>query len=437
VFGSAAAAIPAARSEEHAIVTQGIRIRDLAEPDYPEAGRAAIEAIEATPFEFTREAIVAAARAECDGPFFEDEGTLERLEEYLEAVRADEDQSRIGRFQITQYAKRNLIQRSRLEALFVEHPEIADLPIERPLIIAGLPRSGTTHLLNLISADERLRSLRYWESLEPIPSLASRRGEAEDDRRSNGLAQLAVQNAMMPLFKNMYDVENEGIHEEVELQHMCMSTLLMGAMAVVPDWLESYFERDQRPHYAFLKRAIQALQWLEPRERWILKSPQHLAFVPALIDVFPDATLVVTHRDPVAVFSSWATMFTYAARFSRSPVRPHECAEYALQLMKCQLDALVRDAQHLPPERTEHVYFHAFMADDFGTLERIYARAGLDLDAKTRGAMEHYIATHPRGRHGRILYDIEEDFGIERDRVYALFEDYMQAFPVRRESANA
>lgn len=417
-------------------MAEGIRIHDLASPEHSEAGAAVIEAIDRLPFEFTTEAIVESAKAECDVPFFRDEGTIARLDEYLAAVRADAEYSRLGRYQITQYTKRHLIQRSRLEAIWKAHPEIEEVEVDRPLIIAGLPRSGTTHLLNLVSADDRLRSLRYWESLEPIPSLAARRGEAADDRRQNGLAQLAMQDTMMPLLKNMYDVENEGIHEEVELQWMCMSTLLMAAMAIVPEWMHRYFERDQRPHYAFLKRAIQALQWLEPRERWVLKSPQHLGFLPALLDAFPDATLVVTHRDPVAVFASWATLVAYTARFSRTHVHPPECAEYAKDLMKRLLDGLVRDADQLPQGRTEHVYFHDFMADDFGTLERIYRRAGLELDPKTRAAMERYVSDHPRGRHGRILYDLEADFGIDREAVYGEFEGYLRRFPVRRERPN-
>ncbi len=415
-------------------MASGIRIRDLSSPRHSEAGRAVLDAIESTPFEFTLEAVVDAARAECDVPFFEDAETLERFAEWLDAIREDAHYSRLGRFQVTQYAKRNLIQRSRLEALYAEHPEIDEIEIERPLIIAGLPRSGTTHLLNLIAADERLRSLRYWESLDPIPNPAARRGEIPDERRQTGLGQLAMQDTMMPLFKNMYDVENEGIHEEVELQWMCMSTLLMAAMAQVPDWMRLYFERDQRPHYRFLKRALKALQFLEPRERWVLKSPQHLAFVPILNEIFPDATLVITHRDPVAVFSSWATMMAYVARLSRDPVVPREVADYALLLQGLLLDGLVRDAAEIPEERTCHVYFHEFMADDWGTLSRIYERAGLELSDGIRGAMRKYIDDHPRGRHGRILYDIEEDFGIEREAVDSVFQGYLETFPtVRRE----
>jgi len=417
-------------------VSAGIRIHDLAEPEYSDAARAAISGIEELPFDFSLGAIVDAARSECDVRFFEDAGALERLGEYCAAVREDACYSKLGRFQIAQYAKRHLIQRSRFEALYAQHPEIDELEIERPLIIAGLPRSGTTHLLNLISADSRLRSLRYWESLEPYPSVAARRGDAPDERRNAGLAQLAIQDQMMPLFKNMYDVGNEDVHEEVELQFMCMSTSLMAAMAQIPDWMQSYFARDQRPHYAFLKRALKALQFLEARERWVLKSPQHLAFLPALLETFPDATLVVTHRDPVAVFTSWATMLAYAARFSRSPVRPRETAEYALLLQKLLLEGLVRDAALLSSDHCEQVYFNDFMSDDWGTLARIYDRAGFELGPKTRSSMKQYIDDHPRGRHGKIVYDLQADFGIDRDAVYENFRDYLACFPVKREQQN-
>ena len=105
--------------------------------------------------------------------------------------------------------------------------------------------------------------------------------------------------------------------------------------------------------------------------------------------------------------------------------------------MKDGIDGIVRDRDALPEGRTEHVYFHEFMADDRGTIARIYERAGLSLPPETVAEMDHYIDTHPRGRHGKILYDLEGDFGISRDDAYAMFDDYMQAFPVQREAENS
>jgi len=419
-------------------VTETIRITDLREPVHSEAAIAGLQMIEALPFELTRDSVIAGAREECDVPLFEDDGLFERLAEYIDEVKSDTMWNKMGHFAAFNSLKRFLIQRSRLEALYAEHPEIDEIEIERPLIIAGLPRSGTSHLLNLLGADPRLRALRRWESQEPIPSVAARRGDAPDDRIANGEAGLEQMDLLIPLMRNMYDVPNHGIHEEVDLQHMNLSTLLMGTGHNTTHWMKRYFERDQRPHYAFLKRALKALYFLEPNERWVLKSPQHLAWLPDLVETFPDATFVLTHRDPVAVLTSWLTMSAYAARLSwTSPIDIDAVREHSTLLQKELLDGAVRDLGVLPKDQVEHVYFHEFMADDVGTLERIYTRAGFDLTPAARAALENYIADHPRGRLGKVVYDLEADFGVTRDSAYELFANYMDAFPVKREEPNS
>ncbi len=418
-----------------------IRITDFTEPEYTDAAQAGFAMIEQIPFDLSVDGVIAAARTQLEqeggAALFEDDAWTERLRFYIECVEDDPHYTTMGRFNTYNSLVRYLVQRSRLEALYGEHPEIDDLEIERPLIIAGLPRSGTTHLLNLIGADPRLRALRRWESQEPIPSAAARAGRVPDDRIANGQTGLDQIDLVMPLMTNMYDVPNDGIHEEVDLQHMCLSSLLMAAGQPVTRWMDAYFEEDQRPHYAFLKRALKALQFLEARERWVLKSPQHLGWLPALVDTFPDATFVITHRDPVSVFTSWITMTVYAARMSRKPIVLDEIIPHAEKLQKYLLDGAVRDRDVLPEAQTEHVYFHEFMADDMGTLERIYDRAGLGMSGDARAAIDHYIETHPRGRHGKVVYDLEGDFGITRDAMYAVFANYMDAFPVQRETPNA
>jgi hypothetical protein len=414
-----------------------IHIDDLAAPRQTEAALAAIAKIEQVPFELTSEAIVAAARAECDAPLYEEPALIERLDEYVEAIRADRDFTRLGRFDKYNNLKRQLIQRSRLEALYLAHPEIDEIEIERPLIIAGLPRSGTTHLLNLLGADPRLRALPRWEAYQPIPSLAAQRGEAPDDRMAAGQAGRSRTDLLLPYIKNMYDVPNNGIHEEIELQNLCFSSIMMAVDINVSDWTRRYFARDQRPHYAFLKRILKALQFLSPGERWVMKSPQHLAFLPALYETFPDATFVITHRDPVAVLASWVTMYVYSARLTREPVRVDECRDHAILVQQSFLEGAARDYASLPPDQVEHVYFHEFMADDAGTLDRIYARAGFVQPPETRAAQARYLEEHPRGRHGRLVYDLEGDFGLAREQADAIFADYLKTFPVEREEPDA
>ena len=326
------------------------------------------------------------------------------------------------------------MQRLRHEALWRDNPEIGDVEVSRPIIIAGLPRTGTTHLLNLISVDSRLRSLQYWESLEPFPAPGEPvSGDDNDPRIQRCIDEFAFRDQIMPYFKNMHEMLPRHIHEEAELQMLDYSTQFIETMALLPAWRDYYLDHDQTPHYRYMKRAQQALQWLRGPDRWIMKSPQHVEHLPAVHRVFPDATYVVTHRDPVSVVTSLCTMIAYSGRIGRDPVKPKEIGAYWIDRTETMLNACVRDVEKLPPEQVVHVHFRDFMADDIGTIERIYGTAGHPLTGDVRSAMLQYVSDNPRGKHGQVLYDVEEDFGVSRDQLYERFSDYTNYFNVSLE----
>ena len=160
-----------------------------------------------------------------------------------------------------------------------------------------------------------------------------------------------------------------------------------------------------------LKTVLQILQWQRPRtrqnpaERWVLKSPQHLEQLGPLLAAFPDATVVVTHRDPVSVVQSAATMMTYAARVSYRTPEPDFYLSYWTDRIGRLLSTSLRDRSIVAPDRREDVFFHDFMADEAGTVARVYARAGLVMTDEARAQMVTYLTDHPRDREGQIVYD--------------------------------
>ena len=411
-----------------------IILDDLTEPRHTPQAREILAAVAELPLEISSEAVISSARSQCDAPLYEEPGFLRRMGFYIDSVNGVKNLSPMGRMTTLNFIVTALVQRSRLEALYAAYPEIDQVEIKRPLIIAGLPRSGTTNMLNLIAADTRLRSLRYWESLEPIPSRAARLGEVADQRRHNCAAQLENVNAIMPLFSSMHDLQVESIHEEVELQWLDFGSMLCATVVHVPGWFDWYLANRRLEHYQFLKRVLKALQWLRGPRRWVLKSPQHLAFLPELTETFPDATYVVTHRDPVSIFTSWINLTAYSARMRMEPVDLEDIAAHARSIQDSLLQGLVRDVAVLPEERTRHVQFQDFMANDLAILAEIHELAGIGLDPASRAAIEHYIATHPRGRAGKVRYDLEGQFGIRREDLYRQFSYYMNAFPVQREA---
>ena len=355
---------------------------------------------------------------------------VERLDVLCRALRHEARLNDAGMLAQSLLLTGLLRNRLLLEDLVARHPEILAETVAAPIVICGLPRTGTTHLHNLMSSDPALRSLPYWESLEPVLADAERPAEGRIDPRVERCAQaLAFVAAAMPHLERMHEMGVDHAHEEIQLLAMDFSSMLFETIAPIPTWRDHYLARDQRPSYAYLKKILQALQWLRGGSRWVLKSPQHLEQFPALLDTFPDAVFVVTHRDPVSVTASMLTMLGYSARLGHDRVDAPWIGEYWADRLERMLRACVRDRDVLPAERTIDVRFDQFMEDDLGMVHRIYQRAGQPVTVASESAMRAFLADHPRGRHGGVLYDLAA-FGIDRDLLRPALAFYAERFGI-------
>jgi hypothetical protein len=323
-----------------------------------------------------------------------------------------------------------LVNRLRITDLLRRHPEIAEIEITAPIVIAGMPRTGTTHLHNLLAADPNLRSLPYWESVEPVLGEEEQPGPGEPDPRlARTAAAVDFVDAAMPHFTRMHEMTVEHVHEEIQLLAIDFSTMFFETLALVPSWRDWYRRTDQTPAYRYLRTCLQVLTWLRGGARWVLKSPQHLEQFGPLMDVFPDATVVVTHRDPVHVTASMATMVAYTARLQVERPDPVRIGRYWADRVEDLLRACTDDRDTLPSERSIDVRFDEFMADDRATVERIYALAGQPLDDESRTAMDAYRRDHGRDRHGRVAYDLGA-LGIDADERARALAPYRARFGV-------
>jgi hypothetical protein len=413
-----------------------IRIADLASPELTPVQKSVVEAAGGMSVEFTEEAVLDAA---CGATGLSDFGADDfraRLAIWLQAVDEDQELGAVGRIGVFRDITRYATNRLRFEDLLKRHPEILDVEIDRPIIIAGLPRSGTTHLLNLIAADRRLRSLPYWESIEPIP-IAGEEPDANgvDPRLARCRESYKQQDMLMPLLKNMHDMAPEHVHEEIELQCIDFSSYELEWIATVPRWRDHYLAEDQRSSYAYMKNVLRALQWMRGPKRWILKSPQHMEQLGPLMDTFPDATVAITHRDPVSVIASTVTMLVYGDRIRRTRVDPPAVAAYWIDRIERLLRACVKDRDRIPADRCIDVLFHEFMAGDVAMVRRIYELADLEMTAEAQADLDAYMLENPRGKHGRIVYDLKGDFGVERSELRERFRFYFDRFPVEFESS--
>jgi hypothetical protein len=228
-------------------------------------------------------------------------------------------------------------------------------------------------------------------------------------------------------------MEPEHVHEDIELQAIDFSTYLIEWRARVPRWTEYYYRHDQRPHYAYGKKALQALTWLRGPDRWVMKSPPHMENLAALAATYPDATIVITHRDPIAVIQSAVTLLAYWDRIRRVELDLPGLAELWISRIEHMLRACVRDRDALPADRAVDVIFHEYMADQRSVIDRIYRTAGLEMTAEADDRISTYLAHNPRGKHGQVAYDLIGDFGVDIRALRERFQFYYDRFPVRPE----
>ena len=272
-----------------------IRIDDLADPVLNDVQRAGLEYGESRHTELTVDAVCEAATARTRLEDFGPDDFRERLGVQLAEMDADEERTGLGRMLFFADCARHAANRLRIHDLLARHPEILDVPITKPVIVIGLPRSGTTHLVNLLAADTRFRSLPLWESYEPVPDPDEPVGaDGEDPRWTRCQQAWEAMQAGAPLVAAMHPMEPDHVHEEIELQAPDFSNYNTEWIARAPRWRDYYLAHDQTRHYAYMKTVLQILQWYRPRERWVLKSPQHLEQIGPLLATFPDATIVVT-----------------------------------------------------------------------------------------------------------------------------------------------
>ena len=409
-------------------MTDAVRLDDLVQPRFSAEAQQILDMMATLAPDCPLDADALHARATADTGLhdFGAPDYRERLDIYLAALRDIDGLHGAGVVnffgQLLQLLKNRLL----LTDLLRRHPEIDDIELQPPVVIAGLPRTGTTHLHNLLAVPPTFRTMPYWESVEPFP-LPSEAGVEPDPRRARMDVAVAVINTVMPHFPLMHEMTTEHVHEEIQLLANDFSTMLFETLADVPRWRDYYQAHDQTPHYEYLARQLKAMQFLRGGRRWLLKSPQHLEQVPVLDRVFPGSIVVFTHRDPVPVALSMIAMITYSARMHRSPVPVERIAASWIDRLERMLTALVRDRDTIGPERSIDIRFDYFMANEIGVAEQVYALAGEPFTDEARTAIDEYLAGHRRGRLGNVATSCEM-FGLAEADLRRRFAPYVERF---------
>ncbi|MGI9275972.1 MAG: sulfotransferase family protein [Endozoicomonas sp.] len=417
-------------------MSSDIYIDDLINPVFSDMQKAALEFGEGLSVNLSCHSIMKEAEQKTGCSDWGENDFIERLTLLCDEWNADDGLTGVGRFSLRNKLVQHATSRLLIQDQFNRHPEIHDIQIEKPIIVAGLPRSGTTHLLNLMASDSRLRALPLWESYEPVPMPGeSLRKDGADPRYKRCADAWAMMQQVSPYLAAMHPMNPDHIHEELELMGPNFGSYNYEWLNYSPRWRDNYYAEDQAYQYEYMRDVLKLLLWqqrdTDRPTRWVLKCPQHLEQLPVLHKVFPDATVAITHRDPVSVIQSAITMLAYGQRMTRRKIMAEELLEYWTDRVEHLLDACARDRGVLPEAQSIDVPFHELIRDDLGWVEKIYSKAGLEMTEQSRSELSQFVEGH-RDDYGRVIYDLKGQFGVDPDDLRERFHFYYKAFPVKR-----
>lgn len=328
---------------------------------------------------------------------------------------------------ITAFRLRRLLEnRLWIEQTYRENPAIDDERIVAPIFIIGLPRTGTTALSNLIATDPQIRSLRLWESSEPVPPPTTDT-ERTDQRIASTQAGLDAMDQVYPRMKALYPQSATGPTECQDLLGMAFRTIHFDGMARVPSYISWVVDVDMAPAYAYHRRTLKLLQWHCPPKQWHLKTPAHMLALDALAATYPDARFIWTHRDPVEVIGSVCSLIAYLRAMVSERADPKELGEQQLDLWTEAMRRGLAFRDRVGEERFADVRNEDLALDPIAVVRAVYRRLGLAFNPHSEKAMRAYAEAHPRGAHGTHDYRLE-DFGLDAATVRRSFAAYRERF---------
>lgn len=317
---------------------------------------------------------------------------------------------------------------------FAKHPDEEQQVIAKPLMIVGLPRTGTSAMHGLMATDPGNRSPLFWEVNSPLPR--PHPDHFDDDPRIEEMAkQLEMQYKMAPGFAAIHKMDATMPQECVASMHQMMYGITLTLTWYVPSYRKWLMHADPEPALRFHKRFLQMMQATEPDtrpdiKRWLLKTPGHLSSLPAIFKLFPDAQIVFTHRNPVDVIGSVCSfVWTLSGMFTDTAQVPELIGEEQAGSWNQLLQLSMRDRALLAEHKDQFhdIYFNDIASKPFETVFDIYQKFGITPPDDLQQRMQQYLDDSPRGKHGKHEYTLA-DYHLTDNGERARFKEYIDQF---------
>jgi hypothetical protein len=384
-------------------------------------------------FADSEEALCEAARQATGLADFGNEGFREGLRVLLRCYDEEARLTPFGRRMLTGELTGILAARLLCEAGWRADPGVLAAPVERPLFILGLPRTGTTALHGLLACDPACQVLEYWLAAAPGPRPPRERWEA-DPRFRAARAGLAFVYRLDPQLEAIHRITADGPEECRHLLAQSFSDDTFDSNASIPSYTEWFRRQDMRPAYARHRRVLQLVGSTAPGRRWVLKYPAHIRNLDVVFETYPDACCVWTHRDPARVLPSLCSLVSGWRALYEEGVDPRAIGGWQLDLWAELVERGMARRRAADPARFFDLHFREVEADPLGAVKRLYDHFGFALSPEAESAMRAWVAANPRGSHGAHRYDAAR-FGLDEERIAERFAAYRDRFGVEREPA--
>jgi Sulfotransferase family len=366
---------------------------------------------------------------------FGDDGFRAPFEVLLDGLEREAALTLLGRIIARTDLTRLLENRLSMAAARKRHPEIHDGKIERPLVIVGLPRTGTTILHQLLAQDPANRVPMTWEVMyvHPAPERAT---YDTDPRIAQVEKQLADVDRLIPNFKAMHPMGAQLPQECVALTAHDFASMLFTTTHTLPSYQAWLDRSDLRWVYASHRRQLQYLQWRCPAERWVLKSPGHLWALDALLTEYPDARIIQTHRDPLRVVASLANLVAHLRSMASDTIDRHAIGREWSERLAAGLAHATAVRARRPPAASPvfDMHFRDFIRDEIGMVRQIYAHFDIELSAEAEARMRRFLAANPKDKHGAHHYSLA-DAGLDVATERARYCPYQERYRIASEGA--
>lgn len=374
---------------------------------------------------FTLESVLADAREKSGLDDFGNTDFHEGLEVLLETY-ANNNFSEKGLRRLRRRAVDLVATRARIEKAFKDYPGIADEKITQPIYLTGLPRTGTSALLNLLANDSNNRPLKLWEGLMPDPCEGFEHGK-EDPRYTMMKAWQEEQNKKDPEFSKIHHTTADTPEECIHLLNHTFTDVQFGMETMMEPYGSWFQKQDLSKSYDYYAKLLQMLQYQRPGNRWLLKSPAHLWALKHINQLFPDACMVITHRNPLQAVTSYASMMASLMKerdFDKKALGP-----IVMQYLARKVEAGLAQREHIDANRFLDIHFEDFVNDSIGTVKTIYQHFNLPLSEANEKAIVDYAKAHPMNKHGKHEYQLEE-YGLTEAQVLERFDFYIKRFNI-------